>query len=206
MTAPSTLFFDIGNVLVGFDYGLALGQLRPLCARPAALEEPALMEWRAAYEAGQCDRARFVREAIDQIGFQGSEAAFARAWCEIFTPNPPMNRLLRRLRGHRLVHLSNISDLHLDYLQGEIPEFALFDAGIYSFEAGMLKPDPRIFALALERHAPDPGSALYVDDLPGNVEAARAAGIRTWHYHPHDHPLFEAWLIAHGIRLDPEPG
>lgn len=49
---------------------------------------------------------------------------------------------------------------------------------VYSHEAGLLKPDPRIFALATSRLGVQPGEIVFVDDQPGHVEAARAAG---WH-------------------------
>ena len=49
---------------------------------------------------------------------------------------------------------------------------------VYSHEVGLLKPDPRIYALAARRLAVEPGEIVFLDDVPGHVEAARAAG---WH-------------------------
>jgi putative hydrolase of the HAD superfamily len=41
----------------------------------------------------------------------------------------------------------------------------------------VLKPDPRIFDLVVERLGVDPADCLFVDDQPGNVEGARAVGM-----------------------------
>ena len=60
-----------------------------------------------------------------------------------------------------------------------IPVDELFDVIIDSSEVGVRKPDPRIFHLALERLGGiDPSRALFLDDFPGNIEAAERLGIR----------------------------
>ena len=65
-----------------------------------------------------------------------------------------------------------------DYWRRSIPIDELFHHVIDSSEVGMRKPNPRIFELALERLGGiDPASAVFVDDWPGNVEAARRVGL-----------------------------
>jgi FMN phosphatase YigB (HAD superfamily) len=49
---------------------------------------------------------------------------------------------------------------------------------VYSHEVGLKKPDPAIYALAQRRLGVEPGEILFLDDVGGHVEAARAAG---WH-------------------------
>jgi epoxide hydrolase-like predicted phosphatase len=66
-----------------------------------------------------------------------------------------------------------------DFWRRSIPVAELFDQVVDSSEVGMRKPNPRIFELALERLGGiDPASAVFVDDWPGNVEAARRVGLR----------------------------
>lgn len=57
-----------------------------------------------------------------------------------------------------------------------------FEDAIVSGEHGMVKPDPRIFRLAIERCRIEPGKTVFVDDLPVNVEAARALGFHALHF------------------------
>ena len=59
---------------------------------------------------------------------------------------------------------------------------ARFDHVIESSKAGIRKPDPRIYALALTRCRLDPARTVFVDDLVINVEAARASGLRALHF------------------------
>jgi putative hydrolase of the HAD superfamily len=53
----------------------------------------------------------------------------------------------------------------------------LADTVVLSCEAGWAKPDPRIFAIALHGVGADPANALFIDDTPAHVEAARALGM-----------------------------
>jgi putative hydrolase of the HAD superfamily len=55
---------------------------------------------------------------------------------------------------------------------------AVFDAMVISAEVGLAKPDPSIFRLALERINVPAAAAVFVDDLPANLESARATGMR----------------------------
>jgi putative hydrolase of the HAD superfamily len=52
------------------------------------------------------------------------------------------------------------------------------DEIVYSHEVGLLKPDPRIYALTGERLGVRPHEIVFLDDVEGHVAAARAAG---WH-------------------------
>ena len=59
-----------------------------------------------------------------------------------------------------------------------IPVEELFEVIVDSSEVGMRKPNPAIFHHALELlGGVDPGSAVFLDDAPGNVEGARRAGL-----------------------------
>ncbi len=52
-----------------------------------------------------------------------------------------------------------------------------FDEVIISAEVGLMKPDPRIFQLAVERLGAAPAEAVFIDDFPPNVRAAREFGL-----------------------------
>ena len=53
----------------------------------------------------------------------------------------------------------------------------LFDELVISAEVGMVKPDPRIFHLALEKLGVQPAEAVFIDDMLVNVDAARQQGL-----------------------------
>jgi epoxide hydrolase-like predicted phosphatase len=54
----------------------------------------------------------------------------------------------------------------------------VFDALIISGEVGAVKPEPRIFQIALETLGVEAREAVFVDDMPGNVEGARNVGLQ----------------------------
>lgn len=59
---------------------------------------------------------------------------------------------------------------------------APFDEVIVSAEVGILKPDPRIYHLALEKLGVQPAEAIFVDDMPENIAACEALGMHGVHF------------------------
>ncbi len=52
-----------------------------------------------------------------------------------------------------------------------------FDEVIISSEVGLVKPDPRVYELAVRRLGVAPGEAVFIDDFPINVQGARESGL-----------------------------
>lgn len=84
--------------------------------------------------------------------------------------------LAARRAGLKTALLSNSWGLSL-YPYDRFPE--MFDVVVISGEVGMRKPDPEIFTLTVERLGVPAGSCVFVDDHPGHLHAAAAAGMRT---------------------------
>jgi epoxide hydrolase-like predicted phosphatase len=57
-----------------------------------------------------------------------------------------------------------------------------FDMVVGSGDVGIMKPDPRIFQIALERLSVEPSEAVFVDDFIQNVHGAQALGIAAIHF------------------------
>ena len=81
----------------------------------------------------------------------------------------------------------------------------LVDTLVVSEEAGVSKPDPAIFLLALERLASRPADAVMVgDSWPADVAGARAAGIRAIWFNPSATPAPDAASSVQELRaLEP---
>jgi epoxide hydrolase-like predicted phosphatase len=83
-----------------------------------------------------------------------------------------------RARGLRTALVTNNAREFGAGWRAMIPIAELFDAVIDSSEVGVRKPDPAIFSLALrELGGVAPEHAVFLDDFPGNVEAARRLGM-----------------------------
>lgn len=79
--------------------------------------------------------------------------------------------------GYKVGLLSNAWDDLRQTMHTRWDIDGLFDELIISAEVGMVKPDPRIFHLALERLGVHPAEAVFIDDILVNVEAARQEGM-----------------------------
>jgi epoxide hydrolase-like predicted phosphatase len=83
----------------------------------------------------------------------------------------------------------------------------LFDAIVRSGDVGLRKPDPAIYLLTAERLGAEPERCVFVDDIPANVEGARAAGMTaTLHKHAAiTLPALEA-LLEVALTIPPTGG
>jgi 2-haloacid dehalogenase len=77
----------------------------------------------------------------------------------------------------RLLALTNWSAESFRIARKEFAFLDLFESIVVSGEERVAKPDPRIFALLLERHGLEPGRTMFVDDAAANVASAQAAGM-----------------------------
>lgn len=188
-----SVVFDIGRVLLLFDFDLALRRILPLCDEAMAKGfPPRVEEVKIAYEAGQIGREEFLREAFELLGYRGTEAEFIAAWEEIFEENTPMIRSVQCLKekGIPVYLLSNTSDIHVDYMLRKYPFFSLFDDAVYSYRVRCAKPDPAIYQLAAQQFGVNPGETLFIDDLPANISSAQEVGFHAIQYDYRDHSRF----------------
>jgi putative hydrolase of the HAD superfamily len=127
------------------------------------------------------DRCAWVLlEALALPGLDHASARRAMLAALRFEPFPEVAGVLRRLRerGHALVVVSNWDCSLPDRLAGA-GLLELVDGVITSATARAAKPDPAIFAAALEIAEARPEQAVHVGDSPDkDVAGARAAGIR----------------------------
>jgi putative hydrolase of the HAD superfamily len=93
-------------------------------------------------------------------------------------PLPATVELLRRLRarGAALYYLSNMPEPYAEHLERTHGFVGWFDDGVISARVGWIKPEPQIFGVAARRFHARPEELLFIDDVEGNVRAARAAG------------------------------
>jgi HAD superfamily hydrolase (TIGR01509 family) len=193
-----TLLFDIGRVLLDFDFESSLATLLPQGVTDARARLAVLLDKRDEFEAGAVDPESYITWALEMLGSHATHAEFRHAWRHIFTPNVPMWQDVRKLAaaGHRLILFSNTNAIHCPWIFEYFPDFALFHAAVLSYQVGAVKPQPAIYQYAIATHQLDPASTLYIDDLPDNIAAGAAHGFRCFHYDSSDHPAFQQWLHA----------
>jgi len=194
------LLFDIGNVLVTFDFRGAMQRLAAQSNNPWEVISEAMLPLIRALEIGEVDGEAFVVQAFAASGFRGTRNDFIAAYSEIFEPNAPMIALVERWAPTQpLFLLSNTSALHLDYLRRSYPFFSYFRGGVYSHEALVMKPSDRIYKEVIDRYQLVPERTLYIDDVSLNTDAGRQHGFQTFTYDFRRHGEFEDHLVK--LRL-----
>jgi putative hydrolase of the HAD superfamily len=135
-------------------------------------------------------RAAVVRELGRWVG-PDHAAACLEEWERLRRQDAPivpaMSELVERLRGRvRLGILSNAGRGARSRLEAT-GVARRFDDVLCSAEVGLAKPDPAVFRLAAQRLGVPVAACAFVDDLPHNVEGARAVGMKGFLYEPRRH-------------------
>jgi 2-haloacid dehalogenase len=182
----SIVVFDLGGVLIDWN---PRHLYRKLFADEAAMERflatVCTQEWNERQDAGRsfseaaallCELHPHHAELIEAFGARFNEMMKG--------PIEGSVAILRTLheRGVPLYALSNWSNETFPMARRRFDFLKLFRGMVISGEVGVIKPDPRIFRILLERHRIEPGEAVYIDDNPRNAEAARAFGIYGIHF------------------------
>ncbi|NOX99305.1 MAG: HAD family phosphatase [Verrucomicrobia bacterium] len=197
--------FDIGKVILNFDFNLGAQRIQGHCSKVSADEIlPAIADLTDDLESGKMDTSSYVTEVSRRLGYSGSEDEFIRAFENIFTPNADMVALIDHLKqnGHRLYLLSNTNGIHVPFFTREYPVFKHFSGAVYSHETGVMKPGAGIYEAAIQQFDLDPHRTIYIDDLEANVIAGRELGLLGIHYDPEQHHRLLENLRALQVQLN----
>lgn len=177
------LIFDFGNVLIEIDPARSIQAFQALGA-PADLNLEA--DFFHDFETGILSAAEFRDALRGQLGRAASRSSLDAAWNALLLEIPPKTlRVLRSLRtqGYRLALLSNTNPIHIDEVRRRLGPFGYgefarcFERIFYSYEMGLRKPDPAIYA-AVDRELgiASPAEVLFVDDNAANIASAAKHG------------------------------
>jgi 2-haloacid dehalogenase len=178
----NSVIFDLGGVFVDWNPRNLYRKLFPDDeeAMERFLAEITTPEWNHELDAG-----RPFADAIAELEARHPEhagliGAYWDRWPEMLgSVDSGVAQIVSDLRaaGLRVYALSNWSAETFPLTRPRIPELELFDDVQISGEAKVNKPDPRAFALAIERFRVTPAQTIFVDDIPANIDAARNAGL-----------------------------
>lgn len=187
MTKPKAVVFDLGKVLLDFDYGLVVRRIQKRCrlslAELEALinQSPLLLR----YESNGLTTAQFFAEIQAASGFCGDLQEFREMFADIFTPIPAMVQLHAQLRraGVPTYLFSNTNELAIGHISDRFSFYRDFDGYILSFEHNAMKPAPELYEI-VERTSRQRGpDLLYIDDRPENIVTGQQRGWRTILHH-----------------------
>lgn len=184
---PRVVVFDVGRVLYRWDPRYLYERLIPAGeALDAFVSNVVTPEWHFQHDAGR----PFVETSAERIAEFPEHAALILAWRDRFLESIPgpvegMPELVEALdsAGVALYAITNFSGEFWPAFRAR--EAALFDRFrdiVVSGDEGLVKPDPAIYALALDRFGLAPEEAVFIDDVAANVAAAEDAGLHGIHF------------------------
>jgi len=180
------IIFDFGGVLMDWNVHYLYDKLFD---DPADLErffnEISFHNWNL-----EMDRGRSFAESVTELSSQFPQyadliRAFDERWEETLGgPIQPTVKILQalKLRGYDLYGLTNWSAEKYEITRHKYPFFDLFDDIVVSGIVKLIKPDPRIFTLMLEKADRPAAECLLIDDSEANIIAARRLGFKTIHF------------------------
>lgn len=196
------IVFDIGNVLTDFrwkDFLRDKGFDEQMIGRiaKASVESPLWKE----YDRGEMESEELLREFIKQD--PQIEEELHRAYDDIHgivTPRDYAIPWVRELKekGYGVYYLSNFSDKAYDECADSLAFIPYTDGGILSFQDKVVKPEPQIYLLLLERFGLKAEECVFLDDTPENIEAAKALGFYGIVFRSREQALAE--LAALGVK------
>ena len=177
------VLFDIGGVLVELagldDFGPMIGETDREVVMRRWMDCPGVQR----YESGECGTGEFADGVVAHFGIEATRDDFLhlfKTWPRNLLPGA--QDLLTSLHADLATAcLSNTSAAHWTYMRDAFSLHEYFETYFLSFEIGAVKPDPAIFAHVCGALPCAPGAALFFDDVKGNVDAARTAGLDAHH-------------------------
>jgi glucose-1-phosphatase len=174
------IIFDLGKVLVHFDFKLGYRQLEEICPHPAS-EIPkrlGMNNLAGRFETGVLEPREFAAELCQILDFELEFDRFCAIFNSIFTHTLVPESLLESLAArYRLILLSNTNAIHFDWIRQQYPLLRHFHDLVLSYEVKAMKPQPEIYQAAIRSAGCRPEECFYTDDIAEFVEGARRLGI-----------------------------
>ncbi len=177
-----TAIFDIGNVLIHFDW---MGYLKSLGFDDETYEHVAnavflsddwdkgdsglytTEEWLQAFIENDPAYEKEIRRTFEKFGAAIVPYQITEEWLAYF-----------KEKGIKRYYLSNYSEEMYRQSKEQLSFIEDLDGGIFSWKEKCMKPQAEIYKLLLDRYRIDPERAVFFDDKEENIEAAKKAGIK----------------------------
>lgn len=183
MTMIKTIIFDIGNVLTDFrweEFFKERGYSEEIRTRigNATVKSAVWPEYDRGMLTDEEIMERFVendpgiekelRESLEDIHDMVTKRDYAIPWIQEL-----------KKKGYRLLYLSNFSHKAEKDCADAIDFIPYMDGGILSYKDKVIKPEPAIYQLLIDRYGLVPEECVFLDDMKTNLEGAKAFGIHT---------------------------
>ena len=186
------IIFDYGNVIFSIDFARVQQSFKTLGISNVDeffghLQQDPIFD---AFDRGQITAAQFRDRIREKAGNSNlSDDEIDAAWNSILVGIAEGNHdlLVRLKEKYRTFLLSNINEIHYDFILKYLKKNFGFDNNDHLFEkiyyshfTGKRKPEIAIFEQVLQENNLNPAETLFIDDSPQHLAAAQTLGIQTF--------------------------
>jgi putative hydrolase of the HAD superfamily len=176
----SVIVFDLGNVLIPFDYDIVVKRFNDI---EEGLGDKFVKlysenyEIHKRFERWEISTDEFLKIMMEWLEYKVTLEEFYDIYSKIFSLNIDTVNLLPELKKrYKLVLLSNTNYIHQKYGYEHYEFLKHFDKLILSHEAGAVKPEEKIYKAVENFTASAPQEHLFIDDVEEYVEGAKKMG------------------------------
>lgn len=188
----TSFLFDLGSVIVDVDPQKTIDAFHTIftppqreklgCFTGEALAGDYVAGFLNDYQVGHISTDQFLQFIRDFCYADVSDETIIDAWLRMLVGiSDEVERLLQNIHrcGLKIYILSNINELHVNWLKNNAPILDLAEKCFFSNEIHLAKPDKACYEYVLAHSDIVPQETLYVDDLPQNIEAGKIFGFQT---------------------------
>ena len=176
------IIFDFGNVLVQWHPELVYDEYFGDEAKAWwFLRHVADMDWRQRIDAGESVDGCIREKQAQYPEYAEAVELYRSRWREMLTDEVPgMREVILELRtmNYEIYGLTNWSMETFPEARERFGILQMIDRYVVSGAEGLVKPDPRLFQVLLDRYQLKAEECLFIDDNPDNVAAAKGMGMQ----------------------------
>ena len=179
------IIFDFGGVLYEINHKNAIAQFFKSNDIRINIDEhiSSFKELVEQYESGKLNTQDFIDEIIKRYHIEFNQDKFKNIWNSILIKMfPDIIETVKKFKYiANICLLSNTNELHYNKFKYECDElFRLFEKSFFSYQIGMVKPNPEIYYFVLQQMNYKADETLFIDDLEVNIETANKIGLQTY--------------------------
>ncbi len=176
------IIFDFGNVLVQWHPEVVYGEYFGDEAKAWwFLRHVADMDFRQRIDAGESMEDCIREKQAQYPEYEQAVELYRSKWREMLTDEVPgMREVISELRARNydIFGLTNWSMETFPEARAHFGILQMIDRYVVSGAEGLVKPDPRLFQVLLDRYGLKSEDCSFVDDNPDNVAAAKGMGMQ----------------------------
>ena len=202
------IIFDMGRVVLSISFR---GVMREMGFREPAVEELRGILDRMDFWRRMDEGAMTLDEGLDffagQTQYQEEAREFLLHYDQYMREMPGTIAFMKdaKAAGMGIYYLSNFQEHTWKRIE-QRGFFALYDGGVVSWQAKLLKPDERIYRLLCDTYGLRPEECLFIDDFQENIDGARQCGIHgIWYDYDNGMDLYAA-AREYGVALGEKNG